>query len=119
MSLQKTLELILEAYQSEQGIKMSSALRDLLTDTMHLAEKNGYIFEELLQGAREVYEEERDEPSQEDGVIYQPKEAVEDLDSPRCRFCHSTELKALGNNGVVGPGFCEWGRYCKKCGRMQ
>ena len=37
---------------------------------------------------------------------------------PKCRFC-GKDTRALNNNGIIGPGYCEWNYVCKSCGKVQ
>ena len=37
----------------------------------------------------------------------------------KCRFCESTNLKPLSNNGIKGPGYREWNYACDSCGKVQ
>jgi len=36
----------------------------------------------------------------------------------KCRFCGKA-CRALNNNGVLGPGYCEWNYACESCGKIQ
>ncbi len=36
----------------------------------------------------------------------------------KCRWCGGP-TRATSNNGIVGPGFREWNRVCRACGKVQ
>ena len=42
-----------------EGIDKGPAIRDILTDVMHLCDKYGVHFQKVLEGASEVYKEEK------------------------------------------------------------
>ncbi len=46
------------AFIASQDADERSALRDVLTDIIHLCEEKGYDFNDLLRGAGEVFNEE-------------------------------------------------------------
>lgn len=37
---------------------------------------------------------------------------------PACRFCGSQDVRALRNNGIMGPGHSEGYFACRECGRV-
>ena len=43
---------------TKQGIDKGPAIRDILTDVMHLCDQHGVHFQRVLEGASEVYKQE-------------------------------------------------------------
>lgn len=58
MSKENQLQPLLDS-AIEEGIEKGPAVRDILTDVMHLCDKHGLHFQKVLEGASEVYKEER------------------------------------------------------------
>lgn len=58
MSKENQLQSIMDKAVSV-GIEKGPAVRDILTDVMHLCDKHGLHFQKVLEGASEVYKEER------------------------------------------------------------
>ena len=58
------LEKLLEGYGHSAGTDISCAIRDLLTELMHLCDDSRVDFADRLRGARETYRQERIERRQ-------------------------------------------------------
>lgn len=54
-----SLITLIEKYKGNGSPNNPAALRDILSDIMHLCEQDGYSFEEILAGATQVYQEEK------------------------------------------------------------
>ena len=57
--MKKELKQLLESYMKTEGVSLRSAIRDAMTDLYHLADKNKLNLEEIIEGATEVFEEEK------------------------------------------------------------
>jgi len=58
-SLKKALTKTINKWSKEERTNFPCALRDALTDMMHIAKENGLNFRKVLASAKEVYNEER------------------------------------------------------------
>jgi uncharacterized protein (UPF0335 family) len=66
------IQAFIERYEKLTGSEGRSSVRDMLTDLMHLCDARGFDFDEALDGAREVYEQE----------IAQNEEKVQESEGP-------------------------------------
>jgi len=58
-NIRTPLEGMLSAYRVSAGADLDCAIRDLLTELMHLCDDNHLDFDDRLRRAREVHREER------------------------------------------------------------
>lgn len=61
MNMQEGLNNLIVAYAQQEGTDSGSALRDALTDLMHIAKFQGFDFDECMNAARDVFAEEVEE----------------------------------------------------------
>ena len=59
--VQAGLLVLIRQHEKLAGTDKSGAFRDVLTDLMHVCDELGLAFDARLEGAREVYEEEKQE----------------------------------------------------------
>jgi hypothetical protein len=60
-NIRTPLERMLDSYTGSVGTDLSCAVRDLLTELMHLCDDNRVDFDDLRRAAGEVYRQERAE----------------------------------------------------------
>lgn len=58
--MQEQIEKTAREYAEREGTSFEFAIRDVLTDVMHLCDKHGIDFDLRLAGASDVYEEEKE-----------------------------------------------------------
>lgn len=64
------LEKIVSEYAERAGTNTQGAIRDIITDCMHLASSKGLDFQRILFGADEVFHEEGGRPHPHRNIIY-------------------------------------------------
>jgi len=59
MNTQKDLTKLIDRYMETEGLELHSAIRDIFTDLFHIVDKNNLNREEIIQGADDVFEDEK------------------------------------------------------------
>jgi len=54
------ITLILK-YQEKDGSDGQQTVRDIVTDIRHYCDEQGYDFQEVIKGSKEVYDQEKEE----------------------------------------------------------
>jgi len=58
--MKKQLQEMLNGYMKSEGVDVSSSIRDCLTDLIHIADENKISINPLINGAKEVFNIEKD-----------------------------------------------------------
>lgn len=53
------LKKVIEVYMRKEGVSLKSGIRDVITDLFHIARNNNLNIKEIVDGATDVFEQEK------------------------------------------------------------
>ena len=57
--MKKELNQLIEVYMKKEGVSLKSGIRDAITDLFHIARNNNLNIKEIVDGATNVFEQEK------------------------------------------------------------